>query len=238
MSHRALSGENSLLRIFIDESDKIMHKRTYEVLIESAREEGLAGCTVLSGLAGYGAGKQLHTPIDAEGAGRFAMIVETIDDPVRVAKFWEKIEPVLAGAASLVTEERIFVHHYGPGNGKQTGESIQMQNMAGENVLLRVYLGESDKAGHEALYLDVVKRARKLGLAGCTAIRGVAGFGADSVIHENHAFRLSQDLPIVLEVVDTVEKVQTLLKEIRPLLKGALITESKVRVHQYQAAAT
>jgi len=229
MKHRELSGENRLLRIFLGEGDKFHHKRISDQIVEAARRDGLAGCTVIAGLAGFGAGRRIHTPVDMEGSGSFAMVIELIDEANRITEFWTRVRPMLSEAGSMVTEESVMVHHYAP-----TGENIEKPGAIRTEgtVLLRIFLGESDKSGHEALYLEIIKRARKLGLAGCTAIRGLAGFGASSVIHESHLLRVSQDLPIVLEAVDTSDKIEAFLKDVKPLLQGALITEEKVQLRQ------
>ncbi len=111
------------------------------------------------------------------------------------------------------------------------------RELNGTHTLLRIFMGESQKAGSEPLYWDIVKRARKNGLAGCTVFKGIAGFGASSVIHKatlRHLF--SADLPIVVEIVDTEEHIRKFLEEVKPTLEGSLVTEEKVLVHHYQAA--
>jgi PII-like signaling protein len=111
------------------------------------------------------------------------------------------------------------------------------RELSGPNTLLRIFMGESQKSGMEPLYWDIVKRARNKGLAGCTVFRGIAGFGASSVIHKaslSHLF--SADLPIVIEIVDTKDHIRDFLKEVKPLLGGSLVTEEQVQVHHYQAA--
>jgi PII-like signaling protein len=111
------------------------------------------------------------------------------------------------------------------------------RDLKGDHVLLRIFLGESDKAGHKPLYVEVMERARKAGLAGCTVLRGIAGFGAASIIHTDAAFRLSSDLPIVIEIVDTTEHVDRFLGEVEPLLGGGLVTKEKAVVRRYRTGA-
>jgi len=85
------------------------------------------------------------------------------------------------------------------------------RELNGDHTLLRIFIGESDKVGHKSLYWTILEKARSSGLAGCTVIRGIAGFGASSVIHQAKGFRLSSDLPVVIEIVDTREHVQKFL---------------------------
>jgi hypothetical protein len=80
-----------------------------------------------------------------------------------------------------------------------------MRMLDGEQVLVRIFIGEGDKWHHQPLDIALLERLRKEGFAGATVLRGVAGFGARSVVHTTHILRLSEDLPIVLEVVDTEE---------------------------------
>ena len=101
-------------------------------------------------------------------------------------------------------------------------------------VLLRIYVGESDRWQHQPLYEAIVLKARELHLAGATVLRGPMGFGAASRIHTAKILRLSMDLPIVIEIVDTDEKVQTLLPFLDEMMGGGLVTLDKIRVIHYR----
>jgi PII-like signaling protein len=101
-------------------------------------------------------------------------------------------------------------------------------------VLLRIFLGEDDKAGHKPLYEEIVLKAREMGLAGATVLRGPMGFGLSSVLHTTKILRLSQDLPLVIEMVDTAEKIDALLAAIEPIMGSGLITLQEVKVVRYR----
>ncbi|HYG81474.1 MAG TPA: DUF190 domain-containing protein [Pyrinomonadaceae bacterium] len=100
---------------------------------------------------------------------------------------------------------------------------------------LRIFIGESDKHGHRALYEAVVLRAREAGLAGATVLRGVMGFGKHGVLHTAKILRLSEDLPMVVEIVDTLEKIEHFLPVPDEMISDGLVTLEKVRVIQYRA---
>ena len=100
--------------------------------------------------------------------------------------------------------------------------------------LLRIYLGESDRWQHQPLYEAIVLKARELQLAGATVLRGPMGFGAASRIHTAKILRLSMDLPIVIEIVDTEEKVKTLLPFLDEVMGGGLVTLEKIKVIHYR----
>jgi len=107
--------------------------------------------------------------------------------------------------------------------------------LEGEAKLLRIFIGESDKWRGRPLYEAIVLRARELHVAGATVLRGPMGFGAHSRMHTVKVLRLSQDLPIVIEIVDTPAKIDELIPEIDQMVEEGLITLEKVHVIRYRA---
>jgi len=103
-----------------------------------------------------------------------------------------------------------------------------------EGTLLRIFFGESDKFNRKPLYEAIVIKARELGLAGATVSRGIMGFGADSRMHSAKILRLSGDLPVLVEIVDTEENIQKLLPFLDEAVQEGLITMEKVRVIKYR----
>ncbi|MDP8942678.1 MAG: DUF190 domain-containing protein [Actinomycetota bacterium] len=104
----------------------------------------------------------------------------------------------------------------------------------GEGLLLRIFVGESDIWHGKPLYEAVVERVRKEGLAGATVLRGIEGFGADSRLHTARILRLSQDLPVVIEIVDRADRVEAILPLLDEMIAEGLITLEKVRVIAYR----
>jgi PII-like signaling protein len=103
----------------------------------------------------------------------------------------------------------------------------------GEQLLMRIFIGESDKWERRPLWSALLRLFRAEGLAGATVLRGVAGFGAASVIHEAGILKLSADLPLIVEVVDSEERLNQILPEVDRMMGGGLITLEKVRVVRY-----
>jgi hypothetical protein len=103
-----------------------------------------------------------------------------------------------------------------------------------EGILLRIFIGETDRIHGKALYEQIVLKARELGLAGATVIHGTMGFGASSRVHTAKILRLSEDLPIVIELVDTEENVNKLMPFIDENVTEGLVTMEKVRVIKYR----
>jgi len=104
-----------------------------------------------------------------------------------------------------------------------------------EATLLRIFIGESDRWDHKPLYEAIVLKARELHLAGATVLRGAMGFGKSSRLHTAKILRLSMDLPLVIEIVDSEDKIQSFLPVLNPMMKGGLVTLEKVRVVDYRA---
>lgn len=104
-----------------------------------------------------------------------------------------------------------------------------------EAVLLRIFIGESDRWEHKPLYEAIVLKAREAHLAGATVLRGPMGFGKSSRLHTAKILRLSMDLPMVIEIVDSEEKIQAFLPTLDAMMGGGLLTLEKVKVVDYRA---
>jgi len=108
--------------------------------------------------------------------------------------------------------------------------------LEGEGFLLRIYLGEQDKYHHLPLYEAIVLKAREMGLAGATVLRGPMGFGAHSHVHTAKILRLSEDLPVLIEIVDKEEKINAFLPELDKMESDGLVTLEKVHVIKYRGS--
>ena len=102
-------------------------------------------------------------------------------------------------------------------------------------MLLRIFIGESDRWQHQPLYEAIVLKAREVHLAGATVLRGPMGFGKSSRLHTAKILRLSMDLPLVIEIVDSEEKINAFLPGLDPMIGGGLVTLEKVKVIEYRA---
>jgi len=102
---------------------------------------------------------------------------------------------------------------------------------------MRIFIGESDHWQRRPLYTALLELLRSRGLAGATVLKGVAGFGPDSIIHTAGILRMSSDLPLVIEVVDSEERLEAVLPEIDRMMSGGLVTMEKVRVIRYEQSA-
>jgi hypothetical protein len=107
--------------------------------------------------------------------------------------------------------------------------------LEGEGKLLRIFIGESDKHGRKPLYQAIVEMLREEGMAGATVLRGIEGFGATSHLHTARILRLSEDLPIVIEVADTAERIEAIMPRIDEMVTEGMVTLEQVEVVSYRA---
>lgn len=110
------------------------------------------------------------------------------------------------------------------------------ERFRGERTLMRIFIGERDKYQGRPLYEALLEHFRVRGLAGATVLRGVAGFGASSVVHTDKVLRLSLDLPLIIEVVEADDKIEAMLPDLERMIGGGLITLERAKVILYRPA--
>jgi PII-like signaling protein len=108
-----------------------------------------------------------------------------------------------------------------------------MRRITGEQCLMRIFIGESDRYKHRPLYEALANLFRTNGFAGVTVLRGVAGFGAHSIYHTDKLLELSTDLPFIIEVVESRERIDALMPEIDAMMNGGMVTLEPVEVVRY-----
>jgi uncharacterized protein len=108
--------------------------------------------------------------------------------------------------------------------------------LEGEGKLLRLFIGESDTWHGKPLYQAIVERVRREGLAGATVLRGIEGFGADSHLHTSRILRLSEDLPVVIEIVDTPEQIDRVVPILDEMVGEGMLTLERVHIVSYRSS--
>ena len=245
----SLVGEQVLMRVYLQNADRAPLAPTHERIVAAARRQKLAGATVIRGILGAGYHGILkssrwslveHVPV----------IVEIVDGPQKIADFiHDTLDPLMVGG--MLTLERAAVMMYRDGGAaarpaaplasELTPLSTLPQIKPGDHmtinqngVLLRVFIGESDLIEGQPLYEAIVQKVRELGLAGATVLRGSVGFGAHSVVHKSTLLEMSADLPIVIEIVDTNDKIQLLLPHLEKMVLEGMITMEYVVILMYR----
>jgi uncharacterized protein len=254
----SLIGERVLMRVYLQSADRAPHTPTHERVVAAARKEKLAGATVIRGIHGAGYHGVLK-PSRWSLVEHVPVIVEIVDDAERIAAFIRgALDGILAGG--MLTLERAAVMMYRHGEGPAAA-SLATAAGAGEfrlgselqplstvpliqpgahmtinqnGVLLRVFIGESDRSEGKPLHEAIVQKVRELGLAGATVLRGSEGFGAHSVVHKSSLLEMSTDLPIIVEIVDAEANVQRLLPHLQAMVREGMITMEHVLVLMYR----
>ncbi|MCB2155155.1 DUF190 domain-containing protein [bacterium] len=233
--------EQVQLRFYLTNFVQWHHEPLYEALVKRARHDGLAGATVLKGLMGFSTrdGKILREKALAF-ANELPVIVEMIDSAEALAAFRTDIAPMLKGALLTYERARVLARRARtdePGAVPLAAAAPPPEKEApwmefGEKgTLLRLFLGDEDRdEDGKPLFEAIVYRARNAGLAGATVLRGQMGFGKHSHLHTAHLLTLSQDLPIVIEIVDTEENIEAFLPEVDRLVNEGLVTVEEVRI--------
>jgi uncharacterized protein len=245
----SLSGEQVLLRAYLQSADRSPHTPTYERIIHAARKEKLAGATVLRGILGIG----YHGIIKSSTwsiVEHVPIVVEIVDSAEKIGSFVHgPIDKIMIGG--MLTLERAAVMMYRQRSHDQPNnlhfaaaltplsttpriEPGSHMKINENGILLRVFIGESDKFEHKPLYEIIVQKVRELGLAGATVLRGSEGFGAHSVVHTTHLLEMSTDLPVVIEVVDTEDKIKLLLPHLETMVQEGMITMEYVVILMYR----
>ncbi|MGA2231115.1 MAG: DUF190 domain-containing protein [Tepidisphaeraceae bacterium] len=245
----SLIGEQILLRVYLQSADRAPHTPTYGRIVQAARKEKLAGATVIRGIAGAGYHGILKKSALAISE-HVPIIVEIVDSPEKIARFVQgPLDGIMIGG--MLTLERAAVMMYRhraqdqPNHLQLAPELPALSTVPAispgshmtsqeQSVLLRVFIGESDKFDRKPLYQAILEKVRELGLAGATVLRGSEGFGARSIVHGAGPLVMSTDLPIVIEIVDAEEKIKLLLPHLEAMVKEGMITMEHVAVFMYR----
>jgi hypothetical protein len=247
-----LEVEQVLCRFHISNLVRHGTEPLYEWIVETARREDLQGATVLKGFMGLRADGSILEENPWTLTQEVPVIIEVVDGPRHVEKLLARVEPamkdgaitlerahVLLYRASEAAEQRDTAPRYDVIASKDASTAWEVKTMKipEEGVLLRIFIGESDreKGRDRPLYEAIVHRAREAHLAGATVLKGPMGFGRHSRLHSAKLLELSTDLPIVIEIVDLEEKVRSFLPVVDELVTEGLVTLEAVRVIKYVA---
>jgi PII-like signaling protein len=242
-----IPSEATLLRAYLNASDRIQGKAVYEVVVEAARAMGLAGASVFLVDFSYGAHRELRDAKSDYLSFHIPVVVELVDGP-------EWIQSLLDTLGTIITEGLIVtrpvrsIRYSSREQTAEKGRSVQdgkasptpgdtrsptTMRIEGEAKRVTVYIGNSDTWRGRNLVAAIVEKCREIGIAGATATVGVMGFGKTSRIHRAHFLGLSEDLPERIEIVDRPERIELLLPVLEEMVQGGLIVIEDVQVIRY-----
>jgi PII-like signaling protein len=221
-------GAAKKVTIYVNEDTREHLTPLYESILDFLMHKGVSGATATRALSGFGAHRLVHTPKVEVLADHLPIRIEFIDTA-------EKVDQLLPTLYDMVTDGLVEVQDTTivkiANKEKNAAEPKPVHlRQAGKAKMLRVYLGEADRWNGEPLYEAIVKRLRMLDIAGATVYRGILGYGAKGHTHKQGLLHLSRDLPIMISVIETEEKLALAAEEIEKMLGDGLIAISDVEI--------
>ena len=211
--------------IYINEDARYHHGSLYEAVLEFLRHHKAAGATATRAIAGFGTGGVIHTQRSEYLAEHLPVRIEFIERSERI----EQILPALkemVGDGLIEMQDTTVVKS----TGSEPAPAGTHEVRRTPAKLMRIFLGEADQAGGEPLYDAIVKRLRTMEVAGATVYRGILGYGAKGHTHRKSFFHLSRDMPVVISVVDSADKIDAAAAVVAGMLGDGLIVVSDVEM--------
>lgn len=251
-----LEGEQILLRVWLRSTDRRGLQTAAEAVIERAKSDGLAGATLLGGIAGLDITGELLERDNWSLVERVPVVVEVVDGTELIMPFLSNLSGIITEGIATLERAHVLIYRHRAAQTAAlkrrwqvpppiadlstlpTAQEFSVMPLAEDGQLLRIFIGESDTWQGEPLFRAIVLKARELGLAGATVLHGAMGFGAASRIHTSRLLELSTDLPIVVEIVDTADKVESLLPFLDESVQEGMVTIESVRVLKFRGPRT
>jgi len=221
-------GAAKKVTIYVNEDTQRRLNPLYESILSFLMHKGVAGATATRALAGFGGHRVLHTPKVEALAEHLPIRIEFVESAA-------KVDELLPTLYDMVTDGLIEIHDTtvlkAASKDKPAPEPPQPhERKAGSAKLMRIYLGEADRWHGEPLYEAIVKQLRMMEVAGATVCRGILGYGAKGQTHKQSFFHAARDLPIMISVIESEEKLNRAAEAIESMLEDGLIVFSDVDI--------
>jgi PII-like signaling protein len=219
-------GAAKKVTIYVNEDTQYRLGPLYEAIVDFLLHKGVAGATATRAMEGFGAHQRLHTP-------KVEALAEHLPIRVEFVEMADKVDELLPALYEMVSDGLIEVQDttvVKAASKEKPEPPPPLQKKQGAGKMLRVFLGEADQWNGEPLHAAIVKRLRMLEIAGATVYRGIDGYGAKGHAHKESFLRLSRDLPVMISVVDTSEKIGEAVAAVERMLGDGLIVVSDVEI--------
>jgi PII-like signaling protein len=220
-------GPAKKVTIFISEDAPHRMTSLHDAVMTFLLHKGVAGATATRAFSGFGVHQALHTPRSEATAQHLPIRIEFIDTAERVAELLPTLYEMVTDGL-IEVQDTTVVKLARPSTASEP--QAPHQRIAGPAKMLRIFLGEADKLQGEPLYDAIVKKLRMLDIAGATVYRGILGYGAKGREHKQSFLHVSRDLPIMLSVVDTPEKIRAAAEVVEGMLEDGLLVVSDVEM--------
>ena len=220
-------GSAKKVTIYINEDTQYHLQPLYEAILFYLLHKGVAGATASRAMAGFGPHQVMHTT-------KIEVLTEHLPIRIEFVETAEKVDALLPTLYDMVTDGLIEVQDTvvvksamkdRPAEAKRAHESKQ-----GKAKLMRIFLGEADQCNGEPLYEAIIKKLRMMDIAGATVYRGILGYGAKGHTHKEGFLHISRDLPVMVSVIDSAEKLNQARDAIESMMQDGLIVMSDVEI--------
>jgi len=225
-------GPAKKLVIYVNEGQHHHGEPVYEAVVRFLYRHGCSGATVTKAVAGYGVSGKMHE------AHLFSL---TEDVPMRIEAIEseKKINALLPWLYDIVdkglieVQDTFVVKHTTHKQQPEETHTMKHEKLEGHAKMLRVYIGEDDRWEGEPLHESIVKKLRMMDIAGATVYRGLMGYGAQQRLHKSGWLGLSRDMPIMISVIDTEEKIRNILPVLDEMVDEGIVVLSDVEIIKY-----
>jgi PII-like signaling protein len=220
-------GAAKKVTVYVNEDSQYRLQPLYEAILTYLMHKGVAGATASRAMAGFGPHHVMHTT-------KIELLTEHLPIRIEFVESAEKIDELLPTLYEMVSDGLIEVQDTNvikaamkerPEEAKPPHKKTQ-----GKARLLRVYIGEADQWNGEPLYDAIVKQLRVMDVSGATVYRGILGYGAKGHTHKERFLHISQDLPVMISVVDTEEKINKAMEMVVSMMQDGLMVTSDVEI--------
>jgi PII-like signaling protein len=223
-------GSAKKVTIYVNQDTRAHVEPLWSAILNFLRSRHVAGATLFWADMGFGSHEQVHNPRSEYAGEHRPLRIEFIDTA-------ERVEELLPTLYDMVTDGLIAVQDItvikSVSKDRKMPEIEPPRKMVTRAAkLVRIYVGESDKCNDEPLYEAIVKKLRMMEFSGATVYRGILGYGAKRHTHKGGRFHLSHDLPVMISVLESAERVSELVKVVSAMMQDGLIVTSDVELHQ------
>lgn len=225
-------GPAKKLVVYVNTLQHYKSKPVYEAIVEFAHRHGCSGATVTKAVSGYGRSGKVHEAHLFSITEDVPMRVEVVDSEQKINALLPFIYDMVDKGLIEVQDTQVIKHTTHQAQAEET-HAMKHEKLEGSAKLLRIYIGEDDRWEDEPLHEAIVKKLRMMDIAGATVYRGLIGYGAQNRVHRSGFLGLSKDLPIMLSVIDTEEKIRGVLPVLDEMVDEGLIALSDVEIIKY-----
>lgn len=226
-------GPAKKLVVYVNEQEKYEGEPAYEYLVKFLQRHDCAGATVTRAVAGYGASGHLHRARVFSLTEDVPMRIEVIDSEQKIAALLPWVYEITGSGLIEVQDTEVIKYSEHEAH-REEEHAMKHEKLEGEAKMLRIYIGEDDRWEGEPLHEAIVKKLRMMDIAGATVYRGVMGYGAQQRLHKKSGWlSLSTDLPIMVSVIDTEEKIRGVLPVLDEMVDEGLVVLSDVEIIKY-----